>query len=297
MRKSVLLVLCAAAAIAVSTASPRAQSGLAFSTTFNCPDWNQTMGGADQNVCAPGDGIDGWGAWTTSKGTVDSITSAANFPGGGGGKGLRHMRGDGGNNNGGGIRIVFPSRLNDLWIRFYMRYQSGFGWEYDQPHYTKDLYVNVNATNQGSIFTIGFHNGYFGVGLVNPGSMNLVDTSRQGGWQDINRGTKGDGQWHAYETHVKMDTNGSNGIAESWVDGILVHRHTNVNWGGSTGWHGFEWLLLGSNQNKVINNGVEMYTDYDDVAVSGTGYIGPIGGGQSSSSGAPSAPVNLRIVP
>src|SRR5687767_9283016 len=130
MRKlPVLLVLCALIALSVTTTAPRAQSAVPviFQTTFNCPDWRQSMGLNDANVCAPSDGIAGSGAWTTSAGSQDQITAAANNPLGAGGKGFRHWRGDGVNNVGGGIRIDFPP-ATQMWFRMYIRYQAGFRW-------------------------------------------------------------------------------------------------------------------------------------------------------------------------
>jgi hypothetical protein len=205
------------------------------------------------------------------------------------------MRGFGSTNNGSGLRITFPSLMSELWVRYYMRYQAGFSFANNQPHYTKDLYFN-DTVQTDPVFTMGFHSGWYGVAIVRPGSMNLIDTNRPGGyWRNIMGGPTGDGQFHAYEVHVKMDTNGSNGIAETWVDGVLAHRHTNVNWGGANGWDGWRFFVLGSNQHDVTNT-TDQYTDYDDVAISSNGYIGPTGGGGGSSQ-YPTAPSNLRIAP
>ena len=45
---------------------------------------------------------------------------------------------------------------------------------------------------------------------------------------------------------------------------------------------GIGWFLVGSNQCCVAEQ-PDMYTDYDDFAISTTGYIGPIGGTSDSS--------------
>ena len=205
------------------------------------------------------------------------------------------MVGPGTNNGGGGFKIQLPYKMSEVWVRFYMRHQLGFRWQYDQPHYEKDLYFN-DAMANAAVFVFGYANGYFGVHKVSPGSDHLAATSSAGSWQGINRGPAGDGQWHSYEVHAKMDTNGSNGIAETWVDGVQVARFTNVNWNGSIGWSAWQFFTVAINQNVVANT-VDMYRDYDDFAVSGSGYIGPIGGGGQSSSTLPAAPVNLRIAP
>jgi hypothetical protein len=95
-----------------------------------------------------------------------------------------------------------------------------------------------------------------------------------------------DGRWHAYEVHVKTT---SPTLAESWIDGRLAHRDTNVDFGGEP----ITYFVVGSNQCCVVVQ-PDMYTDYDDVAISYTGYIGPIGGATSPTT-TPAAPANLRI--
>src|SRR5687767_13479403 len=99
------IAFCGVMALAVTTARPEAQTSRFWETTFNCPDWNQSMGLTDGAVCSAGDGIAGHGDFASTSGNVDSITTAANNPSGGGGKGLRHIRGYGANNGGGGLKI------------------------------------------------------------------------------------------------------------------------------------------------------------------------------------------------
>jgi hypothetical protein len=295
-RDTVRLALCGLALMTLPAYTSQVQTAptIIWETSFtNCPDWNQTMGIRDEHVCATGDGIAGWGNWTTSKGGLISITAAANNSIGGSGKGLRAMKGDGRNNVSGGLRITLPGVYKELWVRYYMRYQAGFNWTNGHPHYTKELYFNDTVLTE-PVFVHGFASGSFGVNVVRPGSYNMNSGGGVGSWQSINGSSRGDGKFHSYEVHVKMDTNGSNGIAETWVDGVLAHRSTNVDWGGSTGWHGWSFFTVAINQNEVANGGVDMYTDYDDFAVSTTGYIGPIG---NTTQQGPSAPANLRITP
>lgn len=253
---------------------------MVFETTFNCPDWNQSMGLSDGAVCGTGDGISGYGGWTTSNGSVDQITAAANNPAGGGGKGFRHWRGDGTNNNGGGIKIGFPTPLTEMWVRFYMRYSSGFQWNYSppHPHYTKEFYWNVGGSNT---MVFGYQGGAWGLYSNNvnyPSSLNWQ--ASQGGF-DV-----GDGQFHCYEYHVKQ--NGAAGTIEMWMDGVQYLNKAGANL-GSTPW---SYVGLGSNQNTVVGAGAtDYYTDYDDIAVSTSGRIG--------CSGTPSPvlppPQNLRV--
>jgi hypothetical protein len=273
--------VCTVAVLSLSQ-SPAAQSTvpLIFSTTFNCPDWNQGMGLTDALVCATGDGILGSGAWTTSAGSQDQIVAAANNPAGTG-KGFRHWRGDGYNNNGGGLRIVLPAAATKMWVRFYMRYQAGFAWQNGHPGGTKETYWNVG---QGArAFYVGFGFGQLRF-VANGHSWDSNYT-----WDQLNQGSVGDGRWHCIEYFTQVDTNGSNGLGKMWVDGVQIINATNVNWNGGP-WTDFH---LGSNQETPIN-GHDFYTDYDDIAISTSGYIGPLTGG-ATSGGVPSAPTNLRI--
>jgi hypothetical protein len=153
-------------------------------------------------------------------------------------------------------------------------YQAG---SWSQLNYTKDLY-----SHSGSLYTLGFHSSNsFGIGIISPGA-NLYGSY---GWQSVMGGPASDGLFHCYETHLKT---GLLGIAESWIDGNLVNSNLNVNWGTSTPWQDIE---VGDNQASP-SNGTEMYTDYDDFAISGTGRIGCLTGGSPTT---PGPPANLRL--
>lgn len=248
---------------------------LVWQTTFpdsTCPYWNQTMGLGDDVVCARGDGLAGHGAWTTPGHPMgDEITAAANNPSGGGGKGFRHWRCDGMNCNGGGIQIELPTGLTDMWLRFYMRYETGFNWSpAGSPGYTKDIYM---LGNTASDYTLGFHGGNsWGLYTIGIAGTPFTGTYFLGspGWQGINGGLTGDGRFHCYEAHHRLAVRGNDGVVEIWVDGARTFSTTTANLTTSGVWR---WLMVGENQNNV-SNGVERYTDYDDFAVSTAGPIG-----------------------
>lgn len=254
----------------------QAQVPLVFQTTFNCADWTESMGLGDSAVCATGDGIAGNGAWTTSNGSQDQITVAANYPGGAGGKGFRHWRGDGGNNNGGGLAITLPAPVTEMWVRLYMRYSLGMGFTNGAPVYTKDNYWG----GCGSGCLIFGIQGNHSWGLNYNGSTNYPSSLT---WAASQGGTTGDGNWHVYEYHVKQ--NGAAATIEVWVDNVRYLNITNADL-GSTPWQAFQ---LGENQATVTGCNPDCYTDYDDVAISTVGRIGPIGGTFLA------APRNLRV--
>jgi hypothetical protein len=236
---------------------------LPWSTTYNCADWTQSNGLYNVNC----DGLTGHGSWITSDGKEEQITSAANYPGGGGGKGQRHWLGDAPVDNSGGMRIEFTSPQSELWIRWYMRFQTGFQWNVLIEY--KAFIVDMGL---GPTQTIIGWRWQDSVGIVVNG--NPYD-SQSGGWNTtmVNgstdaRGNKmSDGQWHLYEVHMKMDTNGNNGIVEYFVDGARRLYRTDVNYGTSAGWC---YMVIGNNGGRVAN-GVPSayYVDYDDISISG----------------------------
>lgn len=263
---------------------------LPWSTTYNCADWTQSNGLYNINC----DGLTGSGSNVASDsyGTYEEqITAVANYSGGVGGKGQRHWIGDGGaSNNSGSLKIAFNNAQTELWVRFYMRFETGLQWNTLTEY--KILYINTGYSN-ALIFAfdnadkIGVSKVGSGQGFSQTGGWNTVMAN---GGTDINGNKTSDGQWHAYEVHMKADTNGTDGISEVWVDGIKKASFTNLNLGGSTGW---TTILIGSNA-RTPSNGRVMYVDYDDIAVSTTGYIGPITGGATDTT-PPSAPSGLVV--
>ena len=265
---------------------------LPWSTTYNCSDWTQ-----GQTLSC--DGISTYGDWTTSNGSKEQITAPANYPSGGGGKGQRHWLGDGYTNNSGGLTVNFSSPQSEIWMRWYMRFEQGFAWNYLNNY--KLIYVNtgtsrvilgwdgsnylrvrVDSTNQNYNNNINFPAGGWDAVMVNGGTY--IQTSANGATPgQINQTS--DGQWHIFEIHLKVDTNGTNGIIEWWVDQVKVTNVTNANLNAVP----ISVAVIGSNSTYPLN-GRDMYVDYDDIAISTTGYIGPIVSGDTT---APTQPTNL----
>jgi hypothetical protein len=245
-----------------------------WETTFDCSESTQFDGG----LC---DGMDWDGNWYFDEHRTQ-ITSGANNSEGDGGLGARFWVGDGQNKGTGTIIIGFPSPQQELWIRYYVRYEQGFSWGFFG--YDKQLYIN--ATNTGAI--TGFHNDPRNqVAIVAQGTSNYYQViSTDYGWDDIMGGQTGDGQWHCYEIYLKMDTNGSNGIGRIWVDGVLRASNTSVDWSNNdesskAGWNYFHFH---SNQNSPVYGPYSV--DYDDMVIynttppnrdtEGNPFIGPI---------------------
>src|SRR5688572_8689538 len=245
--------------------SAHAAITLPWSTTYNCPEMVQGTAPWNAYPAVLCDGIESYGGWTAN-GQGEQITSAANNPTGGGGRGQRQWNCDGQNCNSGGTSVTFSSSKTELYIRWYMRYQLGYTWSGGQPGYDKVWYL---STTDGGGSTIpepagnnqwNFHADASGGNYLPVGS----------GWAASQGGSTGDGLFHCYEIHMKMNTSGqNNGVGQYWIDGVSKGILTNINYGG-TAWTG---TLIGSNQNAPANGG-NRAVDFDDIAIRTTGPIG-----------------------
>lgn len=280
----IILLLLAAPALTWGATS------LPWSTTYNCAEWTQSDGeGVGAVNCAT---LEGYGSWTCDNGdeTVEEeqITTPANYPSGDGGRGQRSWHGDGTNNGSGGLSVTFDTVQPEIWVRWYMRFQADFTWS--GLTYDKLLYIRTEnwQTNGNDAAIVEWYNmDQFVAYAQGDGGDEQANTCTNCGWTTTMGGSTGDGAWHLYEVHLKMDTDGTDGISEAWIDENQIYSHNTVNWGGvDAGWiH----VLISSNQ-TTPNNGSCNYVDYDDVAINSTGYIGPLAGvvgteGRTSSSG------------
>jgi hypothetical protein len=262
---------------------------LPWSTTYNCPDWKSSDG---QN---PGcDGLWAGGGWTCDNGdgTVreEQITALANYPGGAGGKGQRHWLGDGVNNTSGGVWASFPAPQSELWVRWYMRYEHGFEWNpylmnqkilYFDPTAFPRLIVEYYGQDRVQVFSYASSQGY---PSAEGTGWNAIMAS---GATDARGNKTSDGRWHLWEFHVRIDTNGTDGVVELWIDNNTVIDVTNANLAAAS----LGGLLIGSN-GFTPGSGRCLAVDYDDLAIRTTGPIGPVGGGDTL---APAAPTNLTV--
>jgi len=234
---------------------------LPWSTSLDCPDWKQGDGPP------PIAGLFKGGDWKCDGTHGDQITVDANYAFGGGGKGFRHWQGDGTNNNGGGIAVVLHQREPELWIRWYMRYEKGFKWKGGEPYYDKLFYIRPPRGSGGRDLIPEWGYGSLCFAYAKPQVR-----AEPGLWKKMMGGAVSDGKWHCHEIHMKMDTNGKDGIAEWWADGEKVIDRKDVDFGTHAGW---VWMSIGSNQ-TTPENGRPMALDFDDIAIRTSGRIGPI---------------------
>lgn len=274
-----LLVLMSCFSLIYPHSAFAADITLPWSTTYNCSEWSRFPDGADTHC----DSLTRFGddqCGTDSPAKPEQITTAANMASGGGGRGQRHWLGDGNNILSGGTNVILNPSQSEIWMRFYMRMPSGFDFGASGPQDYKIIYIDPLTSLRIII-------GFYGQALSLYGYKTHYQTlsAPNKGWSYINGGRYGDGLWHCYEAHFKMDTNGTNGIGELWVDGIQLIDDHNANWVNGDGTQ-IHQIVIGHNS-AFPANGRCMPVDFDDIAINNTGYIGPIG----------SAPSPIPIVP
>lgn len=276
-----------------------AQAAIVFSdgkweSSFNCSEW-----GYPQPLSC--DGLTILGGWSCAHDNkVSQITTAANNPLGSG-RGFRHWLGDYfqngvavSNDNSGPLGPVFETPQPELWIRWYLRFEAGMAWDdgtytgtKPYPYYHKLLYIYTNGATQ---VIPGFvvSNNMALTAQATSDYYQVKTPSGAGDWARINGGNTGDGKFHLYEVHLKMDSNQTDGIGELWVDGALVASNYAVDWsaGDAVARQGWSYIKIGNNM-AWAHSGRATFEDFDDVVIynspppgrdpAGRPWIGPIG--------------------
>lgn len=257
--------------VLLSPVCSHAVSSMPWSTTFNYGPCSQQGGGGQPNCgTTTPDGIYfNWGGNAVS-GNYTQVTSEANYPGGAGGNGMRSWLDDTANEVSGSVRIDFPSPQKEFWLRWYERWQVGAKWDWSYAAttpYHKSMYLRSNGTSDPYA---GFY-GRNGYRLYNQGSTGGLLAVTPGGWETVYPTGISDGSWHAWEIHMKMDTNNTNGVGQVWMDGVLIGSKTDFNWsnGDTASRAGWTWFSPVEN-NQGTNNGGAIYIDIDDMAIQNT---------------------------
>ncbi len=236
------------------TLSASAGVNLPWSTTYDCAEWTHYE---DPLIC---DGLDKG----MNLSLDEEITADANYPGGGGGLGQRHwlVTSDGTANEGsGGPILKLNATTPKLWIRWYMRFEEG-AWGEDWTHY-KTFFMKTDTAS--SRIMVGY-NSKNQIGFV--GSEPSLAANAGFGIDFYPSGTS-DGTWNYYEVMIDYP----NKRVKYWVNGIeKINAIVDSFYANDTG---IDSITIGSNiKYKTGTN----YIDYDDIAISTTGYIGPYNG-------------------
>src|SRR3989339_1367829 len=243
-----------------------------WSTTFNCNDWARPSDGPDTGCDGISRDLDG------ASGYVSSITSAANYPGGAGGKGFSWQIG-----NGPGDSATSPTSANlalswggsnHVWIRWYVRIPQGLDTSYGSRCIQgwKVLYVWSPSRNADQSLYIDAN--YQGVG------MTLYDrTSRangQYGFSDAIGSNTSDGSWVA----VEMEFDIPNRTWRYWFYEDNVDSPTpkfqssSINYPMSS----IGFISIPDNIRSSACPNVPQSLYFDDITISTTGRIGPASG-------------------
>ena len=269
------------------SSSVSASISLPWQTTFDCPEWSQGSGSPN---C---DGITSTGGdWDCGNGTGEQITTDANFPGGRGGRGQRHWLGSSADNSG-GLQIRFDTPQKEFWGRWYSRFQRGMDTT-GRTMMFKMLYLHGAGTKY--IGYLLFPETRDQVYYYEQNGGHVIHRSITGGFQTVYGSGVSDGSWFRVDVHLKAETAGrSDGVLQVWINGRLIIDTKQAQFGSPGGFDGF---LMGSNHKGHNDDPTCMYVDFDDIAISNTGYIGDISGGdvnEGNVKGVP-APGNLKII-
>jgi hypothetical protein len=243
-------------------------NNLPWSTTFDCPEYDQAQDGWNNIDC---DGIAHTGGdWYDGFGNGEQITLDANNPSGGGGRGQRHWfsASDGQTIPGSGaLDIRMPSPQSEFWIRVYYRVQSGKNMS--DLNSLKLFYLLLDGSTSGSGTYVDTTGDGEGIRLVGYGTQEAKGST---GPYDAYGGVS-DGSWHAYEVYMNTAT----GVFRTWMypngvdNATPVIDQSGINYLGFT----FDGVRLPSNSHLP---GYDGYFDFDDIAISTTGRIGPLSG-------------------
>ncbi len=221
-----------------------------------------------------------------SSGQFTQLTSDAAY--GGSGKGIRFWHGGqavppwelfpGKNDGSGNVIINLATPVNEIWVRFYKRYQYGFTWLVMDEE--KVLLFSDGEGGAPVIFSgavadkfdnfVGAHK-YDTWKFWNQDHMDPFENvygESNTGWVATQGSAIGDGLWHIYEIHIKKQSGdlGTDGAEEFWVDGVLKMSRKNLNLG--TAWPK-KHMAFEVNLSQVGDTGIGcFYIDIDNIAIS-----------------------------
>ena len=218
-----------------------------------------------------------------------SILAAANHSAGNSTMGHRQIYGPTKDAMTNPSRFTFPpgDRVNELWIRWYMRYESGFDWGgVNAPNYNKWLYCHWRPRPDNTPWIIP-EPSQGGFVIAGSGAFNEIRNNTYR-FSDF-FGYPSDGQWHRIDFHLKVNpsTGPANGEGHLWVDDTLVVSGTglDISQGDSLWDTGMVYFDFFENHAAYPSGFIAL--DIDDIVIytttppnvhgpSGVPYIGPV---------------------
>ncbi|NTW27240.1 MAG: hypothetical protein HGA36_02880 [Candidatus Moranbacteria bacterium] len=273
-----------------------------WETTFDCAQWEQPLSGPWTTLNC--DGLERSND-TLIQGEPLKIALEANNPKGAGGCGASFAVADGDDIASGNFKAGFPALEKELWIRWYMFFPENFSWgpfEYQKYMFIRGL--SLEEVILEPAFQNGSNLGAYRFVCQGSATATCASPIVPHYWSDVMGGSVGDGKWHSYEIHLKMDTNNSDGEGDLWIDGNNIFSVKNVNYsrGDETARLGWNRVNFISNQNWPNNGGVRRIL-WDDMKIhsstppnldaNGNPFIGVIVDEDVTS---PSAPASLSVI-
>src|SRR3990172_7060256 len=179
-----------------------------------------------------------------------------------GGRTLRVYSGAGNSDVSSGLHFTLSPARSEIWVRYYIRYETGFGWTSRQ--WTKEVYGHTASPSKYFILGWAFSgNGDFiNMGVEAESGINVGDSTLP--WNTFAGGSTHDGAWDYVEYHVKTDTGSDNGVVEVWVNGTqYINRDTGITFGAGN----FATLDFGENQNNPNAGAGVLYREYAEMVV------------------------------
>jgi len=217
------------------------------------------------------------------------------------------------------LSLYLPSGYSEMWVQFYMKWDTSYSmaltnsvdpqvktfrithWDesagispftfFDAGAQRPINNAQIAAWNGGnanySHFTaFRYENTYYPDNATPPHVRNRSDYYSDGGQYDgtgpafNDPGEPGDGSWHKYVYHVKMNSavGVADGVSETWVDGRLLFSDSTLAWSdsGSVASPRKNWnmVMFGGNSfnefDPVFTNYSEQYYAFDDICVATT---------------------------
>ena len=221
-----------------------------WGTTFDCE--NQVLGVDGDLVC---DGAETYLDGAASDGSHSSVNTSYNNPSGLGGGGYSQIAGyglDGINDASENIYAnLGATPIKQIWVRFYIKYPTNW-----QANFNWDKYIYLQTYGSAMQLILSPNSLGFRFACQGGGSTTCEDTQTTYKVSDMFGGAYiGDNIWHLIEIHAIMDTDGTNGVAQAWIDGVLKIDSTTMNLskGDTNARQGFTQVVPALNYAYIIN--------------------------------------------
>lgn len=182
---------------------------------------------------------------------------------------FRGWVGDGTNVVGDHLKISWTG-VSDVYYRFYVQYESGFGWT--TKTHDKMCYGNQGGNYKILGFGFASHGNFFGISISTENSGVNIDGATMS-WETFAAGgaSTSDARWRLVECHHRMESSvgADDGVLEIWVDEVRLVNRTDITYTTA-----LSQIEFNANMTNPNCGGGYMYRSYAYPCVA-DGYIGP----------------------